>query len=231
MPKPTLLMIRPLVQALEFVQALNESTGKTPNTLYSPVIKTQAIIAKPPEKVQFLLFSSVNGVKFFATQTENRKIPALCVGDMTAKAAKDAGFSAQSAGGTASDLLKLVKSVADPANGPLTYVCGALVAHDLDGHLAKIGFSTNRCTVYEQTSTPLTKQAFSALQTPTVVPVSSPNMAQVFAEQTTRMELSNVILVFISENACAPLSHKKAKQILATAPTRNAMIHAVSQFL
>lgn len=231
MPNQTLLMIRPLAQALDFVQALTVLTGKMPITLYSPVIKTHAIIAEPPKKVQFLLFSSVNGVKFFSSQIEERTIPTLCVGDSTAKAAADAGFSTQSAGGTASDLLELVKSVADPAQGPLIYVCGATVAYDLDGELAKIGFSTKRCVVYEQIPHALTKKALSTLLTPTVVPVLSPNTARIFAEQTAGMELSKVTFVFISENACTPLSHVKARKVLASSPTRDAMIRAISRFL
>lgn len=224
-------MIRPLAQALDFVQALTMLTGKMPTMLYSPVIETRAILAKPPKNAQFLLFSSVNGVKFFADQTQNRAIPALCVGDTTAQAATKAGFSAQSAGGTASDLLTLAKSVADPAKGPLVYICGAMVAHDLDGQLAKHGFTTDRCIVYEQVAQPLTKQARVALHSPTVVPVTSPNTARIFADQTAGVDLSNVIFVFISENARAPLSHTKSAQILASSPTRDAMIRAIAPLL
>ena len=224
-------MIRPLVQAMDFVQALTSLTGKMPTTLYSPVIETHSVAAEPPKQAQFLLFSSVNGVKFFADQTENRTIPALCVGDTTANAAKDAGFTAQSAGGTASDLLKLAGSVADPAKGPLIYVCGAMVAHDIDGQLCELGYVTQRCVVYEQSPQALTNKALSALKYPTIVPVSSPNTARIFADQTAELDLSAVTFVFISENARAPLSHTNAAQILATGPTRDAMISAISDLL
>jgi uroporphyrinogen-III synthase len=229
MPNPTLLMIRPLAQAQDFVQALNAQTGKSPATVFAPVIETRACAFDPPNAAQFLLFSSVNGVKFFAAQTENRDIPALCVGDTTAKAAQSAGFMAESAGGTAADLLQLVQSKADPQNGPLIYVCGALVAHDLDGQLTALGFISERCVVYEQTPQTLTKQALTTLITPTVIPVFSPNTARIFADQTANQDLSHITFVFISENARAPLSHTNATQILADAPTRDAMIHAVSQ--
>ena len=59
----------------------------------------------------------------------------------------------------------------------------------------------------------------------------SPNTARIFAEQTAGMELSNATFVFISENACAPMSHIKARKVLASSPTRDAMIHATSRFL
>lgn len=231
MPNPTLLMIRPLAQAQDFVQAMTAQTGKSPNTIYAPVIETRACTFDPPETAQFLLFSSVNGVKFYAAQTANRGIPALCVGDTTAKAAESAGFSAQSAGGTAADLLALVKSVANPAKDPLIYVCGAMVAQDLDGQLTSQGFTASRCVVYEQTPQTLTKQALATLKTPTVIPVSSPNTARIFAEQTANMDLSKVTFVCISENARAPLSQTNAAQILAKSPTRDAMIHAISPLL
>ena len=231
MSQSTLLMIRPLAQSKDFVRALNVQTGKRPATLYAPVIETRAIQATPPSKGQYLLFSSVNGVQFYADQTDNRDIPALCVGDTTAQAATKAGFSTFSAEGTASDLLTLAKSSADPAKGRLIYVCGAIVAQDIDEQLSKLGYDVQRCIVYEQIPKILTKQVLASLSKPIIVPVSSPNTARIFADQTQGYDLSQVTFVFISENARAPLAHTNATQTLADLPTRNSMITAVAAFL
>lgn len=231
MAHPTLLMIRPIAQAMDFVQAFTAQTTKFPKTLYSPLIDIQSRPIAPPTQAQFLLFSSVNGVKFFADQTLDRTIPVLCVGDTTAKAAQDAGFATQSAKGTATDLLDLVKSVADPENGAIVYVCGTTAAHDLDGHLRDMGYTATRCVVYEQIPQILTKQALLALQGPAIIPVFSPNTARIFAKQTADLDLSSVTFVFISENARAPLEHIKAAQILAKAPNRKAMTAAISSLL
>ena len=42
---------------------------------------------------QALLFTSANGVRAAAQLTTSRHLPALCVGDATAKAAREAGFT------------------------------------------------------------------------------------------------------------------------------------------
>ena len=43
--------------------------------------------------VQAVVFSSANGVRAFALAESRRDLPALCVGDTTAAAAREAGFS------------------------------------------------------------------------------------------------------------------------------------------
>jgi uroporphyrinogen-III synthase len=42
--------------------------------------------------VQALLFTSINGVRSFARVSTARDVPAYCVGDATAQAARDMGF-------------------------------------------------------------------------------------------------------------------------------------------
>lgn len=232
MPKPTLLMIRPLQQARDFVQALTDQTGKTPPVLYSPILEINAITAPfVPENTQFLLFTSVNGVKFFATQAQSRAIPALCVGDTTAAAARAAGFSAQSADGTAQDLVELAIKVANPDNGPLIYVSGAIAATEIDVELAEHGIPSQRRIVYEQVAQNLSDEALKSLKAKTIIPISSPNIAAIFAAQTHGIELSTITLVCISENAANPLRKTNATQIIARSPTRAGMIAAISRLL
>ncbi len=232
MPKPTLLMIRPLPQARDFVQALTDQTGKAPPTLFSPILQINPITADPvPDNAQFLLFSSVNGVNFFATQAQSRAIPALCVGETTAAAARAAGFSAQSADGTAQDLVELAIKLANPEKGPLIYVSGAIAATEIDAQLAKRGIETQRRIVYEQVAQNLSGEALKSLKTNTIIPVSSPNTAAIFATQTDGIDLSSITLVCISQNAAAPLQNTNATQIIAQSPTRAGMIAAISRLL
>ena len=232
MPKPTLLMIRPLPQARDFVQALTDQTGKAPPTLFSPILQINPITADPvPDNTQFLLFSSVNGVNFFATQAQSRAIPALCVGETTAAAARAAGFSAQSADGTAQDLVELAIKLASPDHGPLIYVSGAIAASEIDEQLTKQGIQTQRRIVYEQIAQNLSGEALKSLKTNTIIPVSSPNTAAIFATQTDGIDLSSVTLVCISQNAATPLRNSNAIQIIAQTPTRAGMIAAISRLL
>jgi uroporphyrinogen-III synthase len=225
-------MIRPLPQAQSFVQALTAQMAQQPQVIYSPVIEICAVKAPfPPHDSQYLLFTSINGVKFYAQHTQNRGTPALCVGETTAAAAQESGFKAQSANGTAQDLIRLVKSTAKPENGPLTYVSGAMVAHEIDLPLKALGFQAERLVVYEQIQHDLTEEAQSALKASTVIPIASPNTARIFAEQAEKKDLSQVTMAFISENAQEPLQHVNCRQIIAETPTRNGMIAAVSSLL
>ncbi|MEJ6709541.1 MAG: uroporphyrinogen-III synthase [Amylibacter sp.] len=232
MPKPTLLMIRPLPQARDFVQALTDQTGKSPPVVYSPILQINPLTAEPvPDNTQFLLFTSVNGVNFSATQTHSHAIPALCVGDTTTQAARSAGFSAQSAGGTAQDLVELAINVANAEKGPLIYVSGTMVATEIDVQLAQRGIPTQRRIVYEQAAIDLTKEARKSLKKNTIIPISSPNTANIFAVQTTELDLSFVTFVCISDNAASPIRNTNATQIIAQTPTRAGMITAISHLL
>ncbi len=100
--------------------------------------------------VQALLFTSANGVRAFASLSSRRDLPALAVGDATAKTLKDAGFlKVESAGGAVEDLAALATRKLDPHGGPLFHAAGSAVAGDLAGLLGKDGFELRRVVLYE----------------------------------------------------------------------------------
>ena len=225
-------MIRPLQQAKDFIAAFCEQTGHEPTVQYAPILNISPRKSDPlPANTQYLLFSSVNGVAYFANQSDDRTLPALCVGETTTAAAHDAGFKAESADGTAEDLVNLAKIRATPENGPLVYVSGATVAHDIANTLADIGFQAERRIVYEQTTVPLPQSALDVMRSPTIIPITSPNTARAFADQTTDVDLFQTTILCISENTRRPLTHLNVKTIVADAPTRSAMITALSHLL
>lgn len=100
--------------------------------------------------MQALLFTSANGVRASAHKIANRSLPVLTVGDATARAARDAGFSdVRSAGGDVTALSALANASLDPKAGTLLYLSGADVAADLVGWLIAAGFTATRRIVYE----------------------------------------------------------------------------------
>ena len=100
--------------------------------------------------VQALLLTSANGVRAAALATRERGLPLLTVGDATARAARDAGFTeVRSAGGDVRALSALANASLQPKAGMLLYLSGADVAADLVSWLHAAGFQATRRIVYE----------------------------------------------------------------------------------
>lgn len=120
-------------------------------SVIAPVFEIRPTTNVPPDLdgVAGLLFTSANGVRALADLTEVRNIPAYAVGDATARAAEDAGYSTvTSAGGDVVDLASMVRRVADPRNGALFHGAGQERAGDLRVLLGQYGFTVRRETIY-----------------------------------------------------------------------------------
>lgn len=99
--------------------------------------------------VQAVLFTSANGVRAFAARSDNRALPALCVGDATAREAKALGFDdVKSAAGDVATLAQLTKAERDPRAGALLHPAGGKVAGDLAGLLQGADFTYRREVLY-----------------------------------------------------------------------------------
>jgi len=124
--------------------------------------------------VQALLFTSANGVRAFAAAEKRRDLPAFCVGDTTAVAARSAGFTrVESAAGNVEALANLVLQKLKPADGALLHAAASVVAGDLAGLLKKDGFELRRAVLYSAEPatalTPLTAAALKARQVDMVI--------------------------------------------------------------
>ena len=99
-----------------------------------------------------LAFTSANGVRAFAAQSDCRDTPAFCVGETTAAEAAAAGFGNVTA--AAGD----VESLADVIAGaglsvPVLHVAGSDRAGDLVAALAARGVVAERCVAYKAVAT------------------------------------------------------------------------------
>ncbi len=99
--------------------------------------------------VQALLLTSANGARAFVRNNAARDIMVLAVGDATARAARELGFSdISSAGGDVDDLAALAARRLDPEAGMLLHPAGSKVAGDLAEMLQENGFSYRREVMY-----------------------------------------------------------------------------------
>jgi len=99
--------------------------------------------------VQAVLFTSANGVRAYTGASRRFELPAFCVGDASAAAARIAGFrTVFSADGDISDLAALVGGRLAPHHGALLHAAGADTAGDPAGELDRQGFTLRRVILY-----------------------------------------------------------------------------------
>ena len=135
--------------------------------------------------VQGLLFTSANGARAFAGRSAERDLPALCVGDATAREALALGFeNVKSASGDVEALARLAVQVLDPAAGALLHPAGSNIAGDLGAMVQAAGFTYRREVLYQAIKAEtLPSDALSALSTGDVdgVVLYSPRTGAAFA--------------------------------------------------
>lgn len=222
---PILLMTRPEAASRRFVAML---AGRfTP--IYAPLIGISFSGALPDMAgFQGLVFTSAHGVAAYVAANGPR-LPAFTVGRATAVAARDAGFSAQSANGNADDLVEWLGNRL--VQGPLLHVRGTFAQGDVAARLTAQGITTSEAVLYDQPQIPLTSSARNALngETPVVAPVFSPRTAALLAENSIKAPL---LVAAMSEAVAKPLAalHKTELKVAAR-PESSAMVRLVTELL
>lgn len=167
-PNMRVLVTRPRQDAEETARLLR---GQNIESVIAPLIEISDIagaaldLESDLEGAQAVLVTSANGARALARATERRDIPVFAVGDASAAAALQSGFSRiTSANGDVAALAALVQDHCDPRSGALLHVAGSAVAGDLAGDLAAHGYSLRRIQLYRaQTADTLPQEAHRAL--------------------------------------------------------------------
>lgn len=193
-------------------------------------IEVAAALAVPPG-IEALLFTSANGVRGFAALSGRRDLPALCVGDATAEAARTAGFSdVRSAGG---DALALAGLARETGLSRFLHPRGRETAGDLAGWLGACGRDVTEAVVYrarEGGPAPGAVAGALARGALDLVTAWSPRHALILARRLAQMpaRLAAVDLLAISPAAALPLAGAGFRRaIIAPEPGRAAMLEAV----
>jgi uroporphyrinogen-III synthase len=188
--------------------------------------------------VQALLFTSINGVRSFARVSTARDVPAYCVGDATAQAARDMGFrDVHSAGGDVVALANLVRMDLAPSEGALLHVSGSAVAGDLAGDLGGDRYDVRRVQLYRQdTARDLPDAAAEALKSGALDAITffSPRTAATFVQLVRKADLldslKNVSALGLSQAALDAArvegAHWKSERAAAQ-PTEAALLEAI----
>ncbi|MEM7005773.1 MAG: uroporphyrinogen-III synthase [Pseudomonadota bacterium] len=184
------------------------------------------------DDVAGLLFTSANGIRFFASLSSRRDIPAWCVGPATYAAAQDGGFkTSHNADGDGATLAKYVTRQANPESGKLLHIANSAAAGDVAEYLRCQGFDVLFAPLYEAVpAASLNEDAIAALQReqPALVAIHSAKGAMAFAKATNGIDFRLHAAVTVSEKAALPLSDLNFAQIAsASEPNEDALLETI----
>ncbi|WP_368185630.1 uroporphyrinogen-III synthase [Aestuariibius sp. HNIBRBA575] len=228
MTRPIVLVTRPAASAQRFVDALKTGLPDQFDTIVSPVQRIEPANCVIPNADHYI-FTSANGVAQVVQGATDPAIltkTAYCVGDRTALTAREAGFQALSAQGSAKELIALIL-LADP-DGDLLHVRGEHSRGNLAEHLRDAGLHVREIIAYRQIEQELSPQAIQALggERPVILPLFSPRSAHIlskagpFAAPLSIIAMSEAVADAAKEIPCSRVTISDLK-------TENMMINAV----
>ncbi len=219
-----ILLTRPQ-EASERFEARLRAEGIEGPVVISAILRIDPCAVACPEPMAGAIFTSKNGV----AAVEGRDLPAWCVGEATADAARAKGWQARAAGGDAESLLRRI--MADAPEGPLVHFRGAHARGDVAARLDQAGIKTTDIVVYRQEAVPLTAEAEALLarEKAVILPLFSPrSAAQVAKAGPFRAPL---YIVAISEAVAEEARPLGAKRLIVTPePHADFMVAGIKQF-
>ncbi|RBO53299.1 uroporphyrinogen-III synthase [Rhodovulum sp. BSW8] len=201
---PLLLMTRPRAQSDRFADAFVQRFGTGIAIRTAPVLdivpRTDPVLL---DGFAGVLFTSENGVAALAAVNGDRSLPAYCVGERTADAARAAGFRATAAEGTAASMI--AHFTARPPKGRLLHLRGEHARVELAEALSAIGIPTEERIVYAQEALPFPPGILAEIEAAPLVllPLFSPRSARLVAE---RLRGSGGRLALVSMSAAVTAS-------------------------
>ena len=220
------------------------------DVMSAPMLRFEAVALQddPDSSYGAVIVTSANALRAIAGQSSLApllELPLFAVGDKTAEAARDAGFSKVfSAGSDAAGLRDLIASKKGTmkrlkAGDPLLYLAGADLARDLAGELGARGFTVVTQTTYRMapimTLPSGVAEAFSAGRITAVLHYSR-RSARAFIEAARAggVEISALALpqCCLSDAVAAIVRDAGATQVLvARSPDENAMFDLLGRVI
>lgn len=231
--RPILMMTRPLSAAQRFLAALERTLERALeqqiDTVIAPLIGIEPVAVTPRvAHLAGVVFTSENGVAQAGPMGVPGGLPAFCVGDRTAEAARGAGYDAVSADGDAEALIALILS--SGTRGPLLHLRGAHARGNVAARLIAAGISCEAVVAYRQIALPLTDDALAALRgdRPVVLPLFSPRTVSIMAQNGPFVAPLHVVAISAAaaRQAVAMSPHNIVR---AARPTGAAMLSATAE--
>lgn len=175
------LITRPQPQADRLAEAVRPVVPDAVAVVVSPLMRMERLAFTLPKRPYgAVVLTSEAGAVIAATMRADLPDLAHCVGERTAEAAQDAGFSVGEVAPTADLLLQRLMVIAHP--GRMIYLHGRDVSVRIDQVLTKAGIGADAVAVYAQTRGHLTDEAMGLILTKkaVLVPFYSRRSAELF---------------------------------------------------
>lgn len=230
MSTPRILVTRSEPGASETAARLS-AAGYIP--IVEPVFAIAPIAVSLPD-FDALAFTSANGARQFAELSPRRDVPVFCVGDRTADAARDAGFtSVVSAEGDVSALVGLIQAKL-PKTSRLLHAGNEESRGDLTGRLRGSGHAADFIAIFRAVPVtapgPLLAAHLAGQRAFEAVLVHSPRGASILAGFAAGSE-AVLNVVAISGAAATPLATLAHRTEIALAPTEQSLLSALARLV
>jgi uroporphyrinogen-III synthase len=144
-----ILITRPLIDAEDLMEKFFSLGHKI---IHLPTLKILPLAMEPINAEEFdaFIFTSANAIRNIKLNSNNKNLHCFCVGSLTEKIARKAGFNnTSSAGGTVNALKNLIM-ISEKINetSKLAYFCGDNISYDLDTELKKEGIKVKKIINY-----------------------------------------------------------------------------------
>ena len=144
-----ILITRPLIDAEDLMEKFFSLGHKI---IHLPTLKILPLAMNSinPNDFDAFIFTSANAIRNLKLNSSNKNLHCFCVGSLTEKIVRQAGFSnTSSAGGTVNALKNLIMiSEKINKNSKLAYFCGDNISYDLDTELNKEGIKVKKIINY-----------------------------------------------------------------------------------
>ena len=144
-----ILLTRPLIDTEDLMGKFFSLGHKI---IQLPTLKILPFAMKPINTDEFdaFIFTSANAIRNLKLNSNNKNLHCFCVGSLTEKIVRQAGFNnTSSAGGTVNALKNLIM-ISEKINksSKLAYFCGDNISYDLDNELKKENINVKKIVNY-----------------------------------------------------------------------------------
>lgn len=210
------------------------------NSIISPVlyILLNSIEKQEYQHHQAILLSSKHSVAGLSSLKIKKSFPIYCVGDATARAVSDKGFTnVYSASGDINDLTSLVRKSLLSTNGTILYLSGLRNKGEIIDDLGSLGFKIENRVVYEAKAVQsLNELAIKALTKNEIqgVFLYSPRSAKIFVKIVEKLGFQKIVMnleVYCLSSAVADMVKelKWGEILIARRPNNREMLALVQK--